>query len=117
MPPEGRREGELAHALQRFAAAEQRTINALLDLRLAWRRCEADPSDGNRQEALTAAHDAWKATVTYIALGEEVMATVGIDTPDWVSNVGSSLVEMSKELWETLPPEWRQRSEPPAPEC
>jgi hypothetical protein len=116
MPPEGRREGELAHALQRFAVSEQRTINALLDLRLAWRRWEADPSDGNRQEALTAAHEAWKATVTYITLGEEVMAMVGIKTPDWVSNLANSLAEMSRELLETLPVEWRQRSEPPAPE-
>jgi hypothetical protein len=88
----------------------------LLDLRLAWRRWEADPSNGNRQEALTAAHEACRATVTYIALGEEVMATVGIDTPNWVSNLGNLLAEMSAELLETLSFEWRQRSEPPAPE-
>ncbi len=54
--------------------------------------------------------------VSYITLGEKVMATAGIKTPNWVSNVGNSLAEMSRELLETLPLEWRPRSEPPAPE-
>jgi hypothetical protein len=91
MPPEGRRELDVPQALQRFKASEQRTVDALLDLRHAWKQWEADPTEANRQDAVTAAHEASKATMAYLALGEEVMATAGIETPEWVSNLSSSL--------------------------
>jgi hypothetical protein len=102
MSSDGGRERELPQALLRFKASEQRTINALLDLRQAWMQWVADPTEGHRQEALAAGHEASRETTTYLALAEEVMAAADIETPQWMSNLGNSLGAMGRELLDTL---------------